>query len=92
MNNEKFIYDGASWNSSRKMYWNEGQHNVYAYYPYVKNVNDVEDFTFTVALDQNAPASAGGGGDFRSLISDGRQDLSKAGIYAHNCYRALKES
>lgn len=59
MNNEKFIYDGSAWNSTRKMYWNEGQHNVYAYYPYVKDVNDIEDFTFTVSLDQNAPASAG---------------------------------
>lgn len=59
MNNEKFIYDGSAWNATRKKYWDEGQHNVYAYYPYVKNVNDVEDFTFTVALDQNAPASAG---------------------------------
>lgn len=59
MNNEKFIYDGSSWNSSRKMYWNEGLHDVYAYYPYVKNINDVEDFTFVVSLDQNAPASAG---------------------------------
>ena len=58
MNNEKFIYNGSAWNSTRKMYWNEGLHNVYAYYPYVKNVNDVEDFTFTVALDQDAPASA----------------------------------
>jgi len=59
MNNEKFIYDGSSWNSSRKMYWNEGLHDVYAYYPYVKNINDVEDFTFVVSLDQNTAASAG---------------------------------
>lgn len=59
MNNEKFIYDGSAWNSIRKLYWNEGLHNVYAYYPYVKNVNDVENLTFKVSLDQNAPASAG---------------------------------
>lgn len=58
MNNERFIYDGQAWNPTRKVYWNEGRHNVYAYYPYSDAVNDVEDFTFTVALDQDAAASA----------------------------------
>lgn len=66
MNNEKFIYNGSAWNSTRKMYWNEGLHNVYAYYPYVKDVNDIEDFTFTVALDQNAPASNGNLGGYEA--------------------------
>lgn len=66
MNNEKFIYGGSTWNSTRKMYWNEGLHNVYAYYPYVRNVNDIEDFTFTVSLDQNAPASAGSLGGYEA--------------------------
>lgn len=66
MNNEKFIYGGSTWNSTRKMYWNEGLHNVYAYYPYVRNVNDIEDFTFTVSLDQNAPASVGSLGGYEA--------------------------
>jgi hypothetical protein len=66
MNNEKFIYDGSTWNATRKMYWNEGLHNVYAYYPYVGTVNDIEDFTFTVALDQNSPASADKLGGYES--------------------------
>lgn len=53
VNNEQFTYNGTSWTSKRKVYWNEGLHNVYAYYPYSKTVNDVEDFAFEVQADQN---------------------------------------
>ena len=50
MNNEKFIYNGSVWNSTRKMWWNEGLHNVYAYYPYIQSVNDVDNFTIRIRL------------------------------------------
>lgn len=53
VNNEKFVFNGTSWTSPRKVYWNEGMHNVYAYYPYTKTVNDVEDFQFSVQTDQS---------------------------------------
>ena len=53
VNNEQFTYNGTSWNSKRKVYWNEGLHNVYAYYPYTKTINDVEDFAFELQTDQN---------------------------------------
>lgn len=54
LNNERFVYDGSVWNPTRKVWWNEGKYNVYAYYPYVNNVNDIENFTFSVSLDQSA--------------------------------------
>ena len=57
LNNEKFTFDGKNWNS-RKVYWNQGQHDVYAYYPFEKNINGIEDYTFQVALDQNTPKTA----------------------------------
>jgi len=53
LNNELFTFDGSAWKSSRKAYWNEGKHNVYAYYPYSATVNDTEDYTFTLAADQS---------------------------------------
>ena len=60
VNNEKFTFNGSSWTSARKVYWNNGKHDVYAYYPYAKSVNDIEDYTFMVQADQNAAADADG--------------------------------
>ena len=53
VNNEPFTYNGTSWTSARKVYWNKGSHNVYAYYPYSKSVNDVVDYSFRVQTDQS---------------------------------------
>lgn len=53
VNNECFVYDGSAWNSMRKVYWNIGSHDVYAYYPYSKLLNDVENYSFSVKLDQS---------------------------------------
>lgn len=53
VNNELFTYNGTSWTSSRRVYWNAGTHNIYAFYPYSKNVNDVVDYSFSVQTDQS---------------------------------------
>ena len=53
VNNEPFTYNGTSWTSKRKVYWNAGKHNVYAYYPYTRKVNDVNDFSFELQEDQS---------------------------------------
>ena len=53
VNNELFTYNGTSWTSGRKVYWNNGTHNVYAYYPYSDKVNDVNDYSFSVQEDQS---------------------------------------
>ncbi|MDE6668963.1 MAG: fimbrillin family protein [Muribaculaceae bacterium] len=54
LNNELFTYDGSAWKAARKMYWNEGKYNVYAYYPYSKEVNDTQDFSFAIQADQSS--------------------------------------
>ena len=54
VNNELFTYNGSSWTSKRKVYWNDGTHNVYAYFPQSKQVNDVKDFNFSVQENQNS--------------------------------------
>ena len=53
VNNEKFVYNGTSWKSPRPVYWNKGNHNVYAYYPYSEVVSDIEDYKFSVQTDQS---------------------------------------
>lgn len=53
VNNEMFRFNGTSWTSGRKAYWNNGTHNVYAYYPYSESVNDVVDYGFSVQTDQS---------------------------------------
>ena len=53
LNNEMFMYNGRLWTSPQKVYWNKGNHDVFAYYPYQSQVNSIEDFSFKIALDQN---------------------------------------
>ncbi len=53
VNNEMFTYNGTAWTSVRKVYWNSGSHDVYAYYPYSQKVNDISDYAFEVQADQS---------------------------------------
>lgn len=53
VNNELFTFNGMSWTSARRVYWNEGEHDIYAYYPYSKTVNDIEDYSFELQTDQS---------------------------------------
>lgn len=56
LNNELFTYSGSAWTAARKTYWDNGTHDVFAYYPYTKDVNDTEDFTFALQEDQSTHA------------------------------------
>ena len=51
-NNEVLLFDGAKWATERPIYWGEGKSDVYAYYPYIAEVADVDNQPFSVALDQ----------------------------------------
>ncbi|MCM1296064.1 MAG: fimbrillin family protein [Muribaculaceae bacterium] len=53
LNNELFSYNGSAWTAARKVYWDNGSHDVYAYYPYAAKVNDTEDYTFELPTDQS---------------------------------------
>lgn len=54
VNNALFTYNGISWTAKQKVYWNEGKHNVFAFYPYSQKVNDVVDYSFSVQTDQSS--------------------------------------
>lgn len=51
-NNEAMTYDGTKWATERPIYWGKGKSDVYAYYPYIAEVVDVDNQPFSVALDQ----------------------------------------
>lgn len=56
--NEKYTYNGSSWNvQSGKVYWPTGELGtpcvIYGYYPYTKVVSDPQAHTFTVNSDQS---------------------------------------
>lgn len=53
-NNEVVVYDGEKWATERPIYWGEGKSDVYAYYPYIDNVTDVDELPFSIATDQDA--------------------------------------
>ena len=56
LNNELFSYSGSAWTAARKVYWDNGGHDVYAYYPYAAKVNDTGDYIFDLPLDQSTAA------------------------------------
>ncbi len=51
-NNMTVTYDGAAWTPEQTIYWGEGKSDVYAYYPYISDIQDVESQYFEVAADQ----------------------------------------
>lgn len=55
--NVKTICNGTTWHSTPAIYWSEGKFDVYAYYPYDKPAS-VDEYSFTVALDQSTPETA----------------------------------
>lgn len=63
LNNEMFSYSGSAWTAARKVFWDNGQHDVYAYYPYAAKINDTEDYIFDLPLDQST-ASGFSSADF----------------------------
>ena len=51
-NNSLVTFDGSAWNPEQTIYWGAGKSDVYAYYPYLETVNDVNNQYFELATDQ----------------------------------------
>lgn len=65
--NEPLTFDGTQWNSNRELYWEDGTYTVYAFYPHMRNVNSIEDYSISVATDQSLGAT-----DYSSSATDAR--------------------
>ena len=51
-NNSELTYDGMYWLPEQPVYWGEGKSDVYAYYPYIETISDVNELYFEIASDQ----------------------------------------
>lgn len=58
VNNEKVTFTSSGWTFARNLYWDKGQYNAYAYYPYLNDVSSITDLLFSVESDQTKPESA----------------------------------
>jgi len=58
VNNAPLSYSGNQWSTDKPIYWNNGTYNVYAYYPYTTPVTSVENFPFSVQLNQEGTGHA----------------------------------
>ena len=53
-NNMSMTYNGTVWAPRKPVYWGEGKSDVYAYYPYIESITDINAQSITLALDQNS--------------------------------------
>lgn len=51
-NNEHIKFDGTTWTPARTIYWDNGEYDIFAYYPFFKDITSVDDQPFSVATDQ----------------------------------------
>lgn len=51
-NNLAVTFDGSLWTPAQTVYWGTGKSDVYAYYPYISEISDVNDLYFEIATDQ----------------------------------------
>ena len=58
-NNLSMTFNGSSWTPAKTLYWGEGKSDVYAYYPYMDKITDVNSQAFSVASDQSVKATKG---------------------------------
>ena len=53
INNTNLTYGGSSWTSANKLYWSTNNCDFYALYPYQQNITSIEDYPFSVAVNQD---------------------------------------
>ena len=59
-------FDGSAWNTAKTVYWGSGKSDVYAYYPYIENISEIDNQFFAVSEDQNTRRSEAGLGGYEA--------------------------
>ena len=59
-------FDGTAWNLAKTVYWGSGKSDVYAYYPYVEKISEIDNQYFAVCEDQNTQRSEEGLGGYEA--------------------------
>ena len=63
VNNERLVFSGTDWTADRKLFWDKGTYNVFAYYPRIEHVTSITDLPIKVSEDQT-----GGGYEASDLL------------------------
>lgn len=53
INNEKLTYNGSAWTPATALYWSTVACDFYAFYPYQASIGSMEDYPFSIAVDQD---------------------------------------
>lgn len=53
LNNETLTYNGSVWAGTRTLYWSEKACDFYGFYPYQQGIGSMEDYPFSVAVNQD---------------------------------------
>lgn len=74
-------FDGTAWNPAKTVYWGSGKSDVYAYYPYIENISEIDNQFFAVSEDQNTRRSEAGLGGYEAsdLLWAKAEGVSSAG-------------
>ena len=74
-------FDGTAWNTAKTVYWGSGKSDVYAYYPYIENISEIDNQFFAVFEDQNTRRSEAGLGGYEAsdLLWAKAEGVSSAG-------------
>ena len=59
-------FDGTAWNTAKTVYWGSGKSDVYAYYPYIENISEIDNQLFFVFEDQDTQRSEAGLGGYEA--------------------------
>ncbi len=59
-------FDGTAWNLAKTVYWGSGKSDVYAYYPYIEKISEIDNQYFAVCEDQNMQRSEAGLGGYEA--------------------------
>lgn len=74
-------FDGTAWNPAKTVYWGSGKSDVYAYYPYIENISEIDNQFFAVSEDQDTQRSEAGLGGYEAsdLLWAKAEGVSSAG-------------
>ena len=74
-------FDGTTWNPAQTVYWGSGKSDVYAYYPYIENISEIDNQFFAVSEDQDTQRSEAGLGGYEAsdLLWAKAEGVSSAG-------------
>ena len=52
VNNQRLVFSGTDWTADRRLFWDQGSYNVYAYYPHIDQVTSITDLPLQIRDDQ----------------------------------------